>query len=359
MHKWADQGVPGLVEAPTGTGKSYAVLACALDWLAGGQDRTAIITTFTKQLQAQLAEDVVTLDDNLPGLGLLEASDVVKGRSNRLSLRALTSALADATAFGSRRTGAERNRFLAQVRFRELLTYMTLRFLASSDIEHSWAARSVDPVDAPAFFTDYVGRVLPVWLESLSQAANGEYSANAATPLAEHTDMVTEALSGHRLLLANHALLLAHLDDLAAMGPQTLLIVDEAHQLEDAATSALSTVLDYRAVANLHADLDAWARSARPGPGRDGVRTAAGNLGLLLDHEQFPRAAAQVFDARGAGAGSIIGANSIVTKDVPQNSIAVGAPTRVVRRFSDEAGCWLVTGGDTQVLGGDPGQLNL
>lgn len=59
------------------------------------------------------------------------------------------------------------------------------------------------------------------------------------------------------------------------------------------------------------------------------------------------------------GAGSIIGANSVVTKDVPQNSIAVGAPTRVVRRFHDEAGCWLLPGENAQVLGGDPGQLNL
>ena len=34
MHTWADQASSGLVEAPTGTGKSFAVLAVALDWLA-------------------------------------------------------------------------------------------------------------------------------------------------------------------------------------------------------------------------------------------------------------------------------------------------------------------------------------
>ena len=79
LHQWADAGVPALVEAPTGTGKSFAVLAAALDWLAGAPDRTAIITTFTKQLQAQLADDVASLDDVVPGL--LEASDVVKGRA--------------------------------------------------------------------------------------------------------------------------------------------------------------------------------------------------------------------------------------------------------------------------------------
>jgi Rad3-related DNA helicase len=324
MHQWADQGVPALVEAPTGTGKSYAVLACALDWLAGGNDRTAIITTFTKLLQSQLADDVVTLDERLPGLGLLAATDVVKGTSGRLSLRALTAALADATAISGVRPTGERNRFLARPGFRELLVFLTLRFLASGDIESGWTARSVDQVDVPAFFTDYLGAVTSLWLESLSQASNGEYTAGTATSLAEHTDTVTEALTSHRLLLANHALLLAHLDDLSDLGPDTLLIVDEAHQMEDAATSALSTVLDYRAVTNLHADLDVWARRARPGLSRDGVQSAVRNLGMLLDHEQFPRAAAQVFDARGAGAGSMIGSRAVTLASDYAGTAGVG-----------------------------------
>jgi ATP-dependent DNA helicase RecQ len=77
LHGWADAGVPALVEAPTGTGKSLAILAAALDWLAGAPQRTAIIATFTKQLQAQLADDVARLDKKVSGL--LAASDVVKG----------------------------------------------------------------------------------------------------------------------------------------------------------------------------------------------------------------------------------------------------------------------------------------
>jgi ATP-dependent DNA helicase RecQ len=311
IHAWADAGIPALVEAPTGTGKSYAVLACALDWLAGGSDRTAIITTFTKQLQAQLAADVVALDAGLPGLGLLGATDVVKGAGNRLSLRALTGALADATSLAGARGASEANRFLAQGPFRELLVYLALRFLAATGEQAGSAARSVDGADMPAFFTDYLPAAAPVWLASLSQGDGGEYQANAGTPLAAHTDMVTEALFGRRLLLANHALLLAHLEDLADLGPATMLIVDEAHQLEDAATSALSTTLDYRAVGNLHAELVVWARTARPGPGRDHVRAAVGNLGMLLDHEQFPRVAAQVFDARSAGTGSVVGSRTV------------------------------------------------
>ena len=310
IHQWADRGVPGLVEAPTGTGKSYAVLACALDWLSGGPDRTAIITTFTKQLQAQLAADVVTLNEKIPGLDLLEVTDVVKGQGNRLSLRALVAALADATSVSRQPNGPERNRFLSERSFRELLVYLTLRFLDSTGIEQGWSARSVDTADLPAFFNEYLPRALPIWLESLSQASNGEYAAGANTPIAEHTDRVTEALSSRRLLLANHALLLAHLDDLAGMGPETLLIVDEAHQLEDAATSALSTELDYRSVVSMHADLEAWVRTARTGDALSAVRQAVANLGLLLDHEQFPRAAAQAMDAR-SNAGGQVGSRTV------------------------------------------------
>ena len=101
LHTWADQGVSGLLEAPTGTGKSYAVLAAALEWLASGEDRTAVIATYTKQLQSQMAKDLQDLDRALPGI--LGVADLVKGKSNRLFLAALTKALADATRSGRAR----------------------------------------------------------------------------------------------------------------------------------------------------------------------------------------------------------------------------------------------------------------
>jgi len=40
------------------------------------------------------------------------------------------------------------------------------------------------------------------------------------------------------------------------------------------------------------------------------------------------------------GAGSIIGANSVVTKDVPPGAIAAGVPARVLRTFDEDAGGW-------------------
>lgn len=316
LHQWADANTVGLVEAPTGTGKSFAVLAAALDWLAADPSRVAIITTFTKQLQAQLAHDVAALDATVPGL--LNASTVVKGSANRLSLRALLVVLADATALdgGRRRRSGSHNRFLERLSFRELAVFLLLRLFAAGDPESSWAARSVDPVDIPAFFGGYIGPVLPVWLESLSQGSNGEYSANAAQPIAAHTDLVAEALAGHRLILANHALLLAHLDDLASLNSNTLLIVDEAHQLEDAATSALTTALDYSAVEDLFAELRNWSSDHAGTPEAATVGSSVTNLGFLLDHEQLPKVASMAFDARSAGAGVLIG-NRTVTLASP------------------------------------------
>lgn len=315
MHSWVDEASSGLVEAPTGTGKSFAVLAVALDWLTGAPDRTAIITTATKQLQAQLAADVGRLEAAIPGL--LNASDVVKGKANRLSLRALTLSLADATALlatptaprRSRSTG--RNRFLERVIFRELLAYLMLRLIASTTVEQSWNAHSVDPVDVPLFFTGYSNNTVSIWLESLSQATTGEYDAAAPTPLAVHTDGVKEALLGHRLILANHALLLAHLDELSDLGSNTLLILDEAHQLEDSATSALTTTLDYRLVEDLYSELDSWTRDARSGIERDQAAEGVRNLGLLLDHETLPKVAGQAFDARGTGVGTLVGSRTV------------------------------------------------
>ncbi len=331
LHRWADEGRPGLIEAPTGTGKSLAVLAAALDWLAGDLRRSAIITTFTKQLQAQLARDVAALDAAVPGL--LTAADVVKGASARLSLRALLVTLADATAIGAR---GPRRRFLNRLAFRELLVFLLLRLLAATDQVDGWNAHSVDMVDVPVFFADYAGSALTVWLESLSQASNGDYEAAAATPVAAYTDLVSEALAGNRLILANHAMLLAHLDELGGLGDDTLLVVDEAHQLEDAATSALTTTLDYPAVEDLFAELGGWLGENRDRAEWAAVADVVRNLGTLLDHEQLPRVASQAFDARSAGVGVLVGSRGVTlaspyagTAGVPQVRTLAALLTRL------------------------------
>ena len=41
------------------------------------------------------------------------------------------------------------------------------------------------------------------------------------------------------------------------------------------------------------------------------------------------------------GKNSIIGANSVVTSDVPDNTIVVGSPAKVIKQWSDELDCWV------------------
>lgn len=43
------------------------------------------------------------------------------------------------------------------------------------------------------------------------------------------------------------------------------------------------------------------------------------------------------------GKNSIVGANSVVTKDIPDYCIAVGAPAKIIKRYSFETQAWLKT----------------
>lgn len=308
LHEWTDQGASGLLEAPTGTGKSYAVLAVALDWLAGGDDRTAVIATYTKQLQGQMAKDLQDLERALPGV--LGIADLVKGQSNRLSLAALTKALTDSTRRhhpeGKTRDRARPSR---QLRFRELALYLVLRLLEAKGAPQTWTARSVDTVDVPAFFADYMGHGLSLWLESLSQR-DGDYGPGTGTPLSAHTDTVREALGGHRLVLANHALVISHLDDLRDLGPDVLLVVDEAHELENAATSALAVAVDYQDLEAVLSEHRTWLTEAHHGTAQDEAAIAVAELERLLDDERLPRLAAQLFDTQAKGVGVRIGSRA-------------------------------------------------
>ncbi len=292
MQSWVESGTPGLLEAPTGTGKSYAMLATALDWLAGGPERKVILATFTKQLQAQLAEDIQALAGQLPGLAAL--ADMVKGKANRLSLRALVTALADCTTTSDRRR-PQRVPFTRDVAYRELIVFLALRLAAPASLAEDWEGRSVDAPDIPAFFDEYCARRLHLYLASLSQGTSGEYGGGAG-PLSEHTDSVSEAIGNHRLIVANHALLLANLEDLAPASDETLLLIDEAHMLEDAATSAITAVVEYGAIEQLSQDVERWLRSAPGDPLLAEIARVNGDFEQFLDTERLPNAAMLFFD---------------------------------------------------------------
>ncbi|MEV0901462.1 DEAD/DEAH box helicase [Actinoplanes sp. NPDC049802] len=292
-----------LCEAPTGTGKSFAVLAAALHWLDGDPRRRAVIATYTKALQSQLAGDIDRLADVVPGL--LAATDLVKGATNRLSLRSLVTALTDAaqaaTSRRPSRRGSTRAGFSEHPGFREVLIYLVRRLVTATTAPQSWLARSTDPVDMPIFLGEYVqgmwGPLLGVWLRGVSQDAD-DYPLGSATPLTEMTDSVGEALAGHRLVIANHALLMSRAD---VFTDDTLLVVDEAHALEQAATGAASAEIEYRLVENMAADLRRWANE---NSGPPGLTTLVRELEEQLDTEVLPKAAQAVFDRAGGAPGA-------------------------------------------------------
>lgn len=294
IRAWLTGGRPALVEAPTGTGKSYAILAAALDWLAADRESKVVISTFTKQLQSQLAEDIQLLTDSvMPELA--QAADMVKGAANRLSLRALVLALADLTELDPRRHRRGRQDFTDDQRYRDLIIYLALRFIAEGKPAEEWEARSVDRVDVPAFFDDYCPRRLTLYLASLAQSENEDYPASRGG-IGRYTQTVREALESRRLVVANHALLLAHLDDFEELGERTLLFVDEAHELENAATTALSPEFDSALLAEIVKSARDWiVDQAETDPIRH-LSEAVTSLDLYLEDERLATAALKAFD---------------------------------------------------------------
>ena len=183
----------------------------------------------------------------------------------------------------------------ADPRFREVVLYLALRPVAEGNPVEEWESRSVDPADVPAFFDQYSEGRRALFLRTLSQASNGEMSTSTAR-LAAHTATAREALSGHRLAITNHALLFAHLDDFQDLGPRTLLMADEAHSLEDAATDALSARLEYQEVEAVARDVQEWLSDQPDRATMADLEAALSELEAFLDYEYLPRAALRAFE---------------------------------------------------------------
>lgn len=301
LRRLVADGQDGMVEAPTGVGKTFAILAAALDWLIAHPNGSVVVATNTKQLQNQLAGDLEALAT--AGLDWVGAgAGLVKGQSNRLSLRALVGALTDCAAVAlSTAPGRRRRRGppppAEDHRFAELALYLLGRLAASpTRLVEAWEATSVDPVDIPAFFDGYLRWRRGRYLAALSQGESGDYADDGGgDPLRARTETVTEALGRHRLIVANHALVLAHLKDFET--PDTLLVVDEAHSFEGAATEALSAEVDYQGLELLAAEADRFAAdvAAATAAGSAVAGTAAA-IERILDSGRLPTAAMRAFD---------------------------------------------------------------
>jgi acetyltransferase-like isoleucine patch superfamily enzyme len=60
------------------------------------------------------------------------------------------------------------------------------------------------------------------------------------------------------------------------------------------------------------------------------------SLGIVIEDGAWIGAGAAVLDGVRVGAGAVIGANAVVTRDIPPHCVALGAPARVVRDLRAE-----------------------
>ncbi len=226
VTKAFSEGYHLLVEAGTGTGKSFAYLVPAALYALQNNTRV-VISTNTINLQEQLIKkDIPDLNAAL-GLGLRAV--VLKGRSNYLCPRRLEI---------MRQRGpenADEMRVLAKL----------LVWLQSSQS----GDRSEINLNGPA--------ERDVWarLSAEDEGCKNEVClkrTGGACPFYR----VRQAALGAHLLVVNHALLLAD----AATGNRVLpeynfLVVDEAHHIEEAITSAMSFRISEGDVARLSREL--------------------------------------------------------------------------------------------------------
>ncbi len=241
-----------LVEAGTGTGKSLAYLLPAVLW-AMRNNRHVLISTHTTQLQDQLLKQDVPLLNSLPGISFDAA--VLKGRGNYLCPRRLM-------AVRRRRpTSLPELRTLAKILVWLLETPsgdkadISLR----GPVEHTvWQRLSAEDEDCT--------------LHRCQSAMEGVCPFFKAR---KHAD------SAH-IVIVNHALLISDAINGNAVLPEyEYLIVDEAHQLEDALTSGLSYQIDQSALLRRFSDLG--------GPNRGLLGEVLGNVRGIIPHKEQVR----------------------------------------------------------------------
>ena len=205
-----------VIEAGTGTGKSLAYLVPALLWSLANEERV-VVSTNTINLQEQLIRKDLPLLQRASGLDFRAV--LVKGRGNYLCRRRLAAAHREPELFESEHQG-------------ELDTLV------------DWAARSSDGSREELTFVprEAVWEEVRCEADQCARVRCADYAScffHRARRLAAQAD----------LLVVNHALLLSDLalrqqtdnyTAAAVLPPYDRVILDEAHHLEDVATSFFS-----------------------------------------------------------------------------------------------------------------------
>ncbi len=217
-----------IVEAGTGVGKSFAYLVPAI-LRADAEDQRVVISTYTIALQEQLIKkDLPLLAEALP----IEFSAVQgMGRGNYLCLRRLTIAL------------ASRNKLFSGPRQIDQLAAVA-EWAMQTDLG---ARQEIEFELAPA-----------VWEKLCSQSSS---CTHAACP--HHGNCFLQAarqrMAAADILVVNHALFFADLaldsEHASLLGPYDLVILDEAHTVEQVVSDHFGANVSSAATGTLLRDL--------------------------------------------------------------------------------------------------------
>ena len=129
--------------------------------------------------------------------------------------------------------------------------------------------------------------------------------------------------------------LLAHRDALVGFDGELVVLVDEAHELEGAATEALSAVFDYQALERVPAEIARFSAEADGHPAIARLVQTAGQLRRFLDAEVLPSSALRVLDQL-SEPGSEPGRRAISLAS-PYVPIRGGAPIQALRHSLSRA----------------------
>ena len=206
-----------LVEAGTGVGKSLAYLVPLALWATRRHER-AVVATHTVNLQEQLA------DRDLPRLASIvdpaPATAVLKGRSHYISLRRWMRFLAQPDGSTAAELDAIRFKLKVLVWLTETKTGDRAELHLIGDEEAFWRRIASDREDC-------LGAACANWPSRRCYMV-------AARQRAADADIV----------VTNHSLLLADSERQGqVITPYSVLVVDEAHQLEASATEQLGTTV--------------------------------------------------------------------------------------------------------------------
>jgi ATP-dependent DNA helicase DinG len=276
-----NRGGVAIVEAGTGTGKSLAYLLPAARWALQNDERT-VVSTNTINLQEQLVQKDLPLVADLLGEDLTWA--LVKGRGNYVSIRRAHLATATSASLFEDDRSSELS---AIVEWTERTRDGSLSDLSFVPAEDTWEEVRSDP---------------DICLRSRCphfQACFYQRSRRRA--------------GGARILVVNHHLLFTDLavrratdnfTQAAVLPPYRHVILDEAHNLEDAATSHLGVEVTRRALFRTLARLDRQGKGVLAAvrdalPARDGG--FAGEIRRRVDERTRPA----VDEAR-AAAGALV-----------------------------------------------------